>query len=123
MLWNMSCLVPVPNTPHPSGYRRMTYHHKNPLETLVRCFKVMSAYGQTTPQSPYFAISPDWELRRASYTLFYNIYTDLDKLLFLTSPVHSALFVQLLNEKLTAMSVDAPLVTWTVKRSVITRLL
>ncbi|KAJ8367963.1 hypothetical protein SKAU_G00079910 [Synaphobranchus kaupii] len=125
VLWKMSCLVPVPKMPRPSGvpgdYRpvALTSHIMKSLERLV--LEQLRPMVNPLLDPLQFAYQPRLGVEDAVIYLLNRAYAHLDKsastmrVMFMDfSSAFDTIRPALLGKKLTAMQVDAPLVSWIV---------
>ncbi|XP_062901251.1 uncharacterized protein LOC134345044 [Mobula hypostoma] len=122
VLWKTSCLVPVPKTPRPSGlndYRlvTLTTHIMKTLERLVLDLLRPMVRPHLDPLQ--FVYQPRLGVEDAIVHLLNRVYAHLDKpastvrvMFFDFSSAFNTIRPALLGEKLTAMQVDASLVSW-----------
>lgn len=124
VLWKTSCIVPVPKTPRPSNSRdyrpvALTSHIMKTLERLV--MEQLRPMVSSILDPLQFAYQPRIGVEDAIIFLLNRIYPHLDKpastvriMFFDFSSAFDTIRPALLGEKLTAMQVDAPLVSWIV---------
>ncbi len=119
-----SCLVPVPKTPGPSGskdYRpvALTSHIMKILERLI--LEQLRPVVKPHLDPLQFAYQPQIGTEDAIIYLLNRVYTHLDKtastvrvIFFDFSSAFNTIRPALLGERMTAMQVDSPLVSWIV---------
>ncbi|XP_049911756.1 uncharacterized protein LOC126397200 [Epinephelus moara] len=124
VIWKTSCLVPVPKMPQPSGlsdYRpvALTSHIMKTLERLV--LEQLRPMVRPHLDPLQFAYQPRIGVEDALIYLLNRIYAHLDKpgstvrvTFFDFSSAFNTIRPALLGDKLTAMLVNPPLVSWIV---------
>ncbi|XP_058509155.1 sodium- and chloride-dependent betaine transporter-like [Solea solea] len=124
VLWKTSCIVPVPKIPRPSGskdYRpvALTSHIMKTLERLI--LDQLRPMVRPLLDPLQFAYQPRLGVEDAIIYLLDRVYAHLDKpastvrvMFFDFSSAFNTIRPALLSEKLTAMRVEPPLVSWIV---------
>ena len=124
VIWKTSCLVPVPKKPQPSGFSdyrplALTSHIMKTLERLV--LEQLRPMVKPHLDPLQFAYQPRIGVEDAIIYLLNRVYAHLDKpgstvrvTFFDFSSAFNTIRPALLGDKLTAMLVDPPLVSWIV---------
>ncbi|XP_030277205.1 uncharacterized protein LOC115584018 [Sparus aurata] len=117
----MSCLVPVPKTPHPSGPQdhkpvALTSHIMQTLERLI--LEQLRPMVRPFTDPLQFAYQPRLGEEDGIIYLLNRVYTHLDKpastvrvMFFDFSSAFNTICPALLGEKMTAMQVEAPIMS------------
>ena len=124
VIWKTSCLVPVPKKPQPSGFSdyrpvALTSHNMKTLERLI--LEQLRPMVRPHLDPLQFAYQPRTGVEDAIIYLLNRVYAHLDKpgstvrvTFFDFSSAFNTIRPALLGDKLTAMLVDPPLVSWIV---------
>ena len=124
VLWKTSCLVPVPKKPRPNGpqdYRpvALTSYVMKTLERLI--LEQLRPMVRPFTDPLQFAYQPRLGVEDGIIYLLNRVYTHLDKpastvrvMFFDFSSAFNTIRPALLGEKMTAMEVEAPIVSWIV---------
>ena len=124
VIWKTSCLVPVPKKPQPSGFSdyrpvALTSHIMKTLERLI--LEQLRPMVRPHLDPLQFAYQPRIGVEDAIIYLLNRVYAHLDKpgstvrvMFFYFSSAFNTIRPAVLGDKLMAMLVDPPLVSWIV---------